>query len=89
MVKEKLTAAPWDTSAIQNIKNFQNCDTVSDDVNNQCNKSSLSYERQQQEQEEIKKANLDRQLQEIRQQYHTLFNATKQQLVQSDKQRWI
>ena len=49
-------------------------------------KSNLSPEAQQQEQEEINKAKLDHQLKEIRQQYHTVFNATKQQLlVQSDK----
>ena len=85
LVIEKLPAPPSDTAANQNIENFRNCDTVSDDVNNQCNKSSLSLEGQQQEQEEIKKANLDRQLKEIRQQYHTVFHATKQQLVRSDK----
>ena len=37
------------------IENFQNCETVSDDVNNQFNKSSWSLETQQQEQEEMKK----------------------------------
>ena len=41
VAKEKLKAAPSDTSAKQNIENFQNCDTVSDDVNNQCNKSQF------------------------------------------------
>ena len=69
-------------------KNFQNCNTitVNDDVNNkQCKKSNLSHEAQQQEQEKINKAKLDHQLKEIHQQYHTVFNATKQQLVQSDK----
>ena len=48
-------------------------------------KSNLSHEAQQQEQEKINKAKLDHQLKEIRQQYHTVFNATKQQLVQSNK----
>ena len=33
----------------------------------------------------INKAKLDHQLKEIRQQYHTVFNATKQQQLQSDK----
>ena len=37
------------------IENFQNCETVSDNVNNQFNKSSWSLETQQQEQEEMKK----------------------------------
>ena len=37
------------------IENFQNCKTVSDDVNNQFNKSNWSLETQQQEQEEMKK----------------------------------
>lgn len=40
---------------------------------------------QQQEQEEINKGKLDRQLKEICQQYHTVFNAAKQQLVQLNK----
>ena len=48
-------------------------------------KSNLSPEAQQQEQEEVNKAKLDHQLKEIRKQYHTVFNATKKQLVQSDK----
>ena len=39
MVKEKLAAAPSDTSRKQNIENFQNCNTASDDVNNQCKKA--------------------------------------------------
>ena len=36
VAKEQLTAAPSDTSTKQNIKNFQNCNTVtvSDNVNN-------------------------------------------------------
>ena len=88
VAKEQLTAATSDTSTKYNIKNFQNCNTVtvSDDVNNnQCKKSNLSHKAQQQEQEKINKAKLDHQLKEIRQQYHTVFNATKQQLVQSDK----
>ena len=88
VAKEQLTAAPSDTSTKQNIKNFQNCNTVtvSDNVNNnQYKKSNLSHEAQQQEQEKISKASLDHQLKEIRQQYHTVFSATKQQLVQSDK----
>ena len=41
-------------------------------------KNNLSTEAQQQEQEEIIKAKLDHQLKEIRQQYHTVFYATKQ-----------
>ena len=88
VAKEQLTAAPSDTSTKQNIKNFQNCNTVtvSDNVNNnQYKKSNLYHEAQQQEQEKISKAKLDHQLKEIRQQYHTVFSATKQQLVQSDK----
>ena len=48
-------------------------------------KASLSVEVKQKEQEEIKKAILGCQLKKIRQQYHTVFNATKQQLLQSDK----
>ena len=40
---------------------------------------------QQQEQKDIRKVNLDRQLKEVVQQYHAIFNATKEQLVQSDK----
>ena len=48
-------------------------------------KSNLSPEAQQQKQEEMNMAKLDHQLKEIRQQCHTVFNATKQQLVQSDK----
>ena len=48
-------------------------------------KSNLSPEAQQQEQEQISKAKLGHQLKEIRQQYHTAFNATKQQLIKSDK----
>ena len=54
MAKEQITAAPSDTSTKQNIKNFQNCNivTVSDDANNnQCRKSNLSHEAQQQDQE--------------------------------------
>ena len=82
MAKEQLTAAPADTSTKQIFENFQNCITVSDDVNNQCKeKSNLSPETQKQEQEQINKAKLDHQLKEIRQQYHTAFNTTKQQLV--------
>ena len=83
MAKEQWTVA--DTSTKQNLENFQNCNTVSDDVKSQCKKSNLSPEAQQQEQEEITEAKLDHQLKEIREQYHTVFNATKQQLVQSDK----
>ena len=86
MAKEQLTAPPSDTSAKQIFKNFQSCHAVSDNVNNQCQeKSNLSPETQQQEQGQINKAKLDHQLKEIRQQYHTEFNATKQQLVKSDK----
>ena len=48
-------------------------------------KASLSVEVKQKEQEEIKKAILGLHLKEIRQQYHTVFNANKQQLLQSDK----
>ena len=65
LVKEKLTATPSDTSTKKNIENFQNCGNASDDVKNQYKKSSLSLEGQQQQQEEMKKANLDRQLKEI------------------------
>ena len=85
VVKEKLMATPSNTSTLQSIENFQNCGTFSDNINHQCNKNSLSLEGQQQEQEEIKKANLDCQLKKIFQQYHTVFNATKQKLVQSEK----
>ena len=42
-------------------------------------KSNLSPGAQQHEEEEINK--LDHQMKEIHQQYHTVFNATKQQLV--------
>ena len=48
-------------------------------------KNNLSPEAQQQKQEKTNKAKFDHQLKEIRQQYYALFNATKQQLVQSDK----
>ena len=82
MAKEQFTVAPSDASSIQNIENFQSCNTVSDDMSNQCN---LSPEAKQQEQEEINKAKLDNQLKETRQQYHTVFSATKQQLLQIDK----
>ena len=85
VVKEKLTATPSNTSTLQSLENFLNCGTFSENINHQCNKSSLSLEGQQQEQEEIKKANLDCQLKKIFQQYHTVFNATKQKLVQSEK----
>ena len=44
VAKEKSTAAASDIFTKQIIENFQNCDTVSDDVNNQWNKSSLSLE---------------------------------------------
>ena len=47
--------------------NFQSCSTVSDDVNNQCIKNSLSLKAQQQKQDEIKKTKLVYQLKEIRQ----------------------
>ena len=53
--------------------------------NSQCKKSNLSHVAQQQKQEKISKAKLDHQLKELRQKYHTVFNATKQQLVQLDK----
>ena len=82
VAKEQFTVAPSDASSIQNIENFQNCNTVSDGMNNQCN---WSPEAKQQEQEEINKAKLDNQLKETLQQYHTVFSATKQQLVQIDK----
>ena len=49
MAKELLTAVPSDTFTKQNIENFQNCNTFSEDVNNQCKKSNLSPETQQQE----------------------------------------
>ena len=48
-------------------------------------KTNLSHEAQHQEQEKKNKVKLDHQLKEICQQYHAMFNATKQQLVQSDK----
>ena len=86
MAKEKLTAAPSDTSTKQIFENFKNCITVSDNINNHCKeKSNLSPETQQQEQEQINKAKLDYQFKEIRRQYHPTFNATKQQLVKSYK----
>ena len=86
MAKEQVTAAPSDTSTKQIFENYQNCNTVSDKVNNQCKeKSNLSPETQQQEQGQINKAKLDHKLKEIRWQYHTAFNATKQHLVKSDK----
>ena len=87
VAKEQLTAAPSDTSTKQIFENFQNCNTVSDNINNQCKeKSNLSPETQQQEQGQINKSKLDHQLKEIRQQYHSTFNASKQQLVKSDKE---
>ena len=85
MAKEQLTAESSDTSTKQIIENFQNCDIVSDDVNNHFKKSNLPPKVQQQEQEEINKVKSDHQLEKTRQQYHTVFNATKQQLAQSDK----
>ena len=48
-------------------------------------KNNLSPEAQQPKQEKTNKAKFDHQLKEIRQQYYAVFNATKQQLVQSDK----
>ena len=45
VAKEQLIAAPSDTSTKQIFENFQNCNTVSDDVNNQRKeKSNLSPE---------------------------------------------
>ena len=86
VAKEQLTVTPSDTSTKQILENFQNCNTASDDVNNHCKeKSNLSPETQQQEQGQISKAKLDHQQKETRQQYHTAFNATKQQLVKSVK----
>ena len=86
VAKEKLIAAPSDTSTKQIFENFKNCITISDNINNHCKeKSNLSPETQQQEQEQINKAKLDYQLKEIRRQYHSAFNSTKQQLVKSDK----
>ena len=85
MAKEQLTAAPSDTFTKQNIENFQNCNTFKEDVNNQCKKKQFitckatSGARS--------KAKLDHQLKVIRQQYHTVFHATKQQLAQSDKSK--
>ena len=80
IAKEQLTAALSDTSAKQNIENFQNCNTVtvSDEVNYQCKV-------QQQEQEKINNAKLNHQPKEILQQYHIMFKTTKQQLVQLEK----
>ena len=87
VANKQLTAAPSATSTKQYIENFRNCNTitVSDCANNQCQKNNLSPEAQQQKQEKTNKAKFDHQLKEIRQQYYALFNATKQQLVQSDK----
>ena len=85
VAKEQLTATPSDTYTKKIFENFQNCNTVSDNINNQCKeKSNLSPEMQQQEQGQINKAKLDHQLKEIRQQYHSAFNATKQQPIKSD-----
>ena len=43
MAKEQVTS--WDTSTKQICENFQDCNTVSDAVNNQCKeKSNLSPE---------------------------------------------
>ena len=86
VAKEQLIATPSNTSTKQIFENFQNCKTVSDNINNKCKeKSNSSPETQQQEQGQINKAKFDHQLKEIRQQYHSAFNATKQQLVKSDK----
>ena len=69
VAKEQLTAAPSDTSTKQIFENIQNCNTVSDKINNQCKeKSNLSRETQQQEQGQINKV-IDHQLKEIRQQH--------------------
>ena len=62
MAKEQLTAESSDTSTKQIIENFQNCDIVSDDVNNHFKKSNLPLKVQQQEQEEINKVKSDHQL---------------------------
>ena len=84
VAKEQLTATPSDTSTKQMFENFQNCNTVKDNINNQCKeKINLSPETQQQEQGQINKAKLDHQLEEIPEQYHSAFNTTKQQLVKS------
>ena len=37
MAKKKLTVAPSYAFTNENIENFENCDTVSDTVNDQCN----------------------------------------------------
>ena len=58
--KDQLTAAPSDTSAKQIFENFQNFNTISDNINNHCKeKSNLSPETRQQEQGQINKSNLD------------------------------
>ena len=86
VAKEQLIATPSNTSTKQIFEDFQNCKTVSDNINNKCKeKSNSSPETQQQEQGKINKAKFDHQLKEICQQYHSAFNATKQQLVKSDK----
>ena len=41
MAKEQILAAPSDTCTKQNFENFQNCNIVSDDVNNQCKEKSI------------------------------------------------
>ena len=84
VAKEQLTVAPSDTSTKQMFQDFQNCNTVSDNINSQCKeKSNLSPETQQKEQGQIHKTKIDHQLEEIREQYHSPFSATKQQLVKS------
>ena len=40
VAKEQLIAAPSDTSTKQIFENFQNCNTVSDNINNQCKEKS-------------------------------------------------
>ena len=58
--KDQLTAAPSDTSTKQIFENFQNFNTISDNINNHCKeKSNLSPETRQQEQGQINKSNLD------------------------------
>ena len=57
VAKEQLTAAPSDTSTKQIFENFQNCNTASANINNQCKeKRNLSPETQQQEQGQINKS---------------------------------
>ena len=60
VAKEQLIATPSNTSTKQIFENFQNCKTVSDNIDNKCKeKSNSSPETQQQEQGQINKAKFD------------------------------